>query len=108
MADKVKKIMWSVIDCSVRKEHAMEILRTRYAWLYPYITPEVYKQHHDLYLSSKAEEELPDEHFKCDRCKAVKHCDEYVSLDNDTSGNTICEECIPEYVKENGLEDEDE
>lgn len=56
---------------------------------------------------SDDEEELPDEHFKCDRCKAVKHCDEYVSLDNDTSGNTICEECIKPYIKENGLEESD-
>jgi len=52
------------------------------------------------------DEELEDEHFKCDRCKAVKHCDHYITLNNDHSGNTICDECIPEYVKENGLEED--
>ena len=60
MCEKVKKIMWAVIDCSITKEHAMSTLRIKYAWLYPYITPEVYKQHHDLYLKSKGyDEEFP-------------------------------------------------
>ena len=61
MSEKVKKIMWAVIDCSVSKEHAMYTLRIKYAWLYPYITPEVYKEHHDLYLASKMNTCMPDE-----------------------------------------------
>ena len=60
MSEKVKKIMWAVIDCSITKEQAMATLRIKYAWLYPYITPEVYKQHHDLYLSSNGYEEEPE------------------------------------------------
>jgi hypothetical protein len=60
MSEKVKKIMWAVIDCSITKEQAMATLRIKYAWLYPYITPEVYKQHHDLYLSSNGYEEKPE------------------------------------------------
>lgn len=51
---------------------------------------------------------LDDEDFKCDRCKAVKHQDHYITLNNDHSGNTICDECIPAYVKENGLEESDD
>lgn len=60
MCEKVRKIMWCVIDGSITKEQAMATLRIKYAWLYPYITPEVYKEHHDLYLKSKGyDEEFP-------------------------------------------------
>ena len=58
MSEKVKKIMWAVIDCSITREQAMATLRIKYAWLYPYITPEVYKEHHDLYLASKGYDEV--------------------------------------------------
>ena len=57
LCEKVKKIMWAVIDCSITKEQAMTTLKIKYAWLYPYITPEVYKEHHDLYLKSKGYDE---------------------------------------------------
>lgn len=69
---------------------------------------EIYISEKDRIQCDSDEEELPDEHFKCDRCNAIKHCDEYVSLDNDPTGNTICDACIKEYVKENGLEVEEE
>jgi hypothetical protein len=52
------------------------------------------------------DDELPDEHFKCDRCNEIKHCDFYVSLDNDPTGNTICGLCIKDYVKECGYEED--
>ena len=55
------------------------------------------------------DDEFPDEHFRCDRCKAVKHEDYYISISNDPSGNTICDVCIKDYVKERGIiEDSDE
>ena len=52
--EKVKKIMWRVIDCSPTQEMAMEILKIKFSWLYPYITPEVYREHHKYYLETKA------------------------------------------------------
>ena len=46
--------MWRVIDCSVTQEMAMEILKIKYSWLYPYITPELYREYHKFYLETKA------------------------------------------------------
>jgi hypothetical protein len=53
MSEKVKKIMATVIDVSITKEHAMEVLRVKYDWLYPYITESVWDDHYRLYLKSK-------------------------------------------------------
>jgi hypothetical protein len=53
------------------------------------------------------DESFDDDHFKCDRCKVIKDCEEYISIDNDPSGNTICEQCLKAYIKERGLEDSD-
>ena len=54
------------------------------------------------------EELLDDELFKCDKCGAIKDREHHVTLSHDNNGNTICDECVPEYVKENGLEDSDD
>ena len=53
MSEKVKKIMSAVIDASITKEQAMEVLRVKYEWLYPYITNGVWDDHYGLYLKSK-------------------------------------------------------
>ena len=51
--EKVNKIMAIVIDASITKEQAMEVLRVKYEWLYPYITNGVWDDHYGLYLKSK-------------------------------------------------------
>jgi len=51
--EKVNKIMAIVIDASITKEQAMEVLRVKYEWLYPYITNGVWDDHYRLYLKSK-------------------------------------------------------
>ena len=33
---------------------ALEILKIKYSWLYPYITPELYREYHKFYLETKA------------------------------------------------------
>jgi len=53
MCEKVKKIMAIVIDCCITKEDAMEVLRVKYDWLYPYITEAVWSEHYSLYMKSK-------------------------------------------------------
>ena len=53
MSEKVKKIMAAVIDCSITREMAMEVLRVKYDWLYPYVTNGVWDEHYGLYLKSK-------------------------------------------------------
>lgn len=53
MSEKVKKIMAAVIDANITKENAMEVLRVKYDWLYPYITNGVWDDHYGLYLKSK-------------------------------------------------------
>ena len=53
MSEKVKKIMAIVIDCCMTKEDAMEVLRVKYDWLYPYITESVWSEHYNLYMKSK-------------------------------------------------------
>lgn len=53
MSEKVKKIMAIVIDCCMTKEDAMEVLRLKYDWLYPYITESVWSEHYNLYMKSK-------------------------------------------------------
>lgn len=53
MCEKVKKIMVNVIDCCITKEDAMEVLRVKYDWLYPYITEAVWSEHYSLYINSK-------------------------------------------------------
>jgi len=92
MSEKVKKIMWAVIDCSITKEQAMATLRIKYAWLYPYITPEVYKQHHDLYLSSNGYEEETLK-TKCG-CVIIINSREHNECRCDDDGeNWICADC---------------
>jgi hypothetical protein len=53
MSEKVKNIMATVIDCSITREMAMEVLRVKYDWLYPYVTNGVWDEHYGLYLKSK-------------------------------------------------------
>jgi len=53
MSEKVKNIMAAVIDCSITREMAMEVLRVKYDWLYPYVTNGVWDEHYGLYLKSK-------------------------------------------------------
>jgi len=64
----------------------------------------------DLNSFNEPEDEdelIDDDDFKCDRCKKIYDQEHYISLDNDITGNTICEWCIDEYIKERGLEEED-
>jgi len=45
-----------------------------------------------------------DDNFRCDKCNCVKDRDFHISLNGDDSGNTICEECIDDYIAERVLE----
>lgn len=47
-----------------------------------------------------------DDNFTCDVCKCVKDREYYISVIGDESGNTICEECVDQYMKDNGFENQ--
>lgn len=47
-----------------------------------------------------------DDNFTCDKCKCVKDREYHISVIGDESGNTICDECVDQYMKENGFENE--
>lgn len=115
-SEKVKKIMWAVIDCSITKEQAMATLRIKYAWLYPYITPEVYKQHHDLYLSSNGYEEPDCDEWNPDRikikndemglCNVCNSWQPICKFQEDDIIKQPCKDCYEE-AKADGWDDED-
>jgi hypothetical protein len=51
-------------------------------------------------------DEEDDDNFTCDKCKCVKDREYYISVIGDESGNTICDECVDQYMEENGFENE--
>lgn len=82
MCEKVKKIMAIVIDCCITKEDAMEVLRVKYDWLYPYITEAVWNEHYSLYMNSKGllveepevEGSTSSEDVECDEFHEFEDC----------------------------------
>jgi len=107
MSEKVKKIMWAVIDCSITKEQAMATLRIKYAWLYPYITPEVYKQHHDLYLSSNGYDE-PEPDVECCDCAKMFSISDCAKIQLEPELWRCFDCCMKKELSDRGMEDEDE
>jgi hypothetical protein len=55
--------------------------------------------------SDDEDEEDDDEKFTCDRCEKYKDREEYISIDGDDSGNTICLDCYDAYIVENKIFD---
>ncbi len=45
-------------------------------------------------------EEDDDDNFTCDKCGCEKNREYHVSVDGDESGNTICEDCVDQYIAE--------
>jgi hypothetical protein len=54
----------------------------------------------ECYCNEKCFKESNDDNFTCDKCNCVKDREFHVSLNGDDSGNTICEECIDDYIAE--------
>ena len=97
MSEKVKKIMSAVIDASITKEQAMEVLRVKYEWLYPYITNGVWDDHYGLYLKSKGS--LLETKCGCVIMRDSKKHDECICDNN--GENWICAGCYcGEYDEE--------
>ena len=105
MSEKVKKIMSAVIDVSITKEQAMEVLRVKYEWLYPYITNGVWDDHYGLYLKSKGS--LLKTKCGCIIMRDSKKHDE-CRCDNNGE-NWICAGCYcGEYDEEDSEDEESE
>jgi len=55
-------------------------------------------------INDEEDDSDDDDNFRCDKCNCVKDREFHVSLNGDDSGNTICEECIDDYIAERVLE----
>ena len=66
MCDKVRRIVHNVIACSITKKHAMEVLKIKHKWLYPYITESVWNEHYALYLKYPRMIDASDDLALCD------------------------------------------
>jgi hypothetical protein len=65
------------------------------------VIDEYYSQYHSsdmFYHLTNLEED--DDYFICDECRCLKDKEHYVSVDDDDSGNTICEDCVDQYIEE--------
>ena len=45
--------MCNIIDVSLTKADAMNTIKTKYAWLYPHITNDVWNTYYKIYLNRK-------------------------------------------------------